>query len=229
RHCLGLGRSRASGGQGHRRRHSGGRERTILRKLFPRLDGPEHQGHGPRALDRAVDRRGTRWHNLGAQPRWCRNDCRRRPAVEDRGGRSRRGRRRGGDSMTDDAVEREQPVVLAADDDEDILELIAFRLERSGYTVLQARDGQEALELARTSKPDLAVLDVMMPKIDGFELTRRLREDDLTTRMPIILLTARTQEADVKRGFDAGADDYIRKPFSPQELRARVQAILGRR
>jgi DNA-binding response OmpR family regulator len=68
-----------------------------------------------------------------------------------------------------------------------------------------------------------------MPKIDGFEVTRRLREDDSTTRMPIILLTARTQEADVQRGFDAGADDYIRKPFSPQELGARVQAILGRR
>jgi DNA-binding response OmpR family regulator len=131
--------------------------------------------------------------------------------------------------MTDDAVERERPVVLAADDDEDILELIAFRLEHSGYTVLQARDGEEALDLARTSRPDLAVLDVMMPKIDGFEVTRRLREDDSTTRMPIILLTARTQEADVQRGFDAGADDYIRKPFSPQELRARVQAILGRR
>jgi DNA-binding response OmpR family regulator len=131
--------------------------------------------------------------------------------------------------MTDDAVEREQPVVLAADDDEDILELIAFRLEHSGYTVLQARDGEEALDLARTSRPDLAVLDVMMPKIDGFEVTRRLREDASTTRMPIILLTARTQEADVQRGFDAGADDYIRKPFSPQELRARVQAILGRR
>jgi DNA-binding response OmpR family regulator len=94
--------------------------------------------------------------------------------------------------------------------------------------VLQARDGQEALDLARTSRPDLAVLDVMMPKIDGFEVTRRLRADDSTTRMPIILLTARTQEADVQRGFDAGADDYIRKPFSPQELRARVQAILGR-
>jgi DNA-binding response OmpR family regulator len=131
--------------------------------------------------------------------------------------------------MTDDTVEREQPVVLAADDDEDILELIAFRLEHSGYTVLQARDGEEALDLARTSRPDLAVLDVMMPKIDGFEVTRRLREDDSTTRMPIILLTARTQEADVQRGFDAGADDYIRKPFSPQELGARVQAILGRR
>jgi DNA-binding response OmpR family regulator len=131
--------------------------------------------------------------------------------------------------MTQDPVEGEQPVVLAADDDEDILELIAFRLERSGYTVLQARDGQEALELARTSLPDLAVLDVMMPKIDGFELTRLLREDDATNRMPIILLTARAQEADIQRGFDAGADDYIRKPFSPQELRARVQAILGRR
>jgi DNA-binding response OmpR family regulator len=131
--------------------------------------------------------------------------------------------------MTQDAVEGEQPVVLAADDDEDILELIAFRLERSGYKVLQARDGQEALELARTSLPDLAVLDVMMPKIDGFELTRRLREDDATNRMPIILLTARAQEADIQRGFDAGADDYLRKPFSPQELRARVQAILGRR
>jgi DNA-binding response OmpR family regulator len=119
--------------------------------------------------------------------------------------------------------------VLVADDDEDILELIVFRLERSGYTVLQARDGAEALELARRSRPDLAVLDVMMPKLDGFDLTRRLREDESTSKMPIILLTARTQEADVERGFDAGADDYLRKPFSPQELRSRVQAILGRR
>ena len=131
--------------------------------------------------------------------------------------------------MTDGPVDREQPVVLAADDDEDILELVAFRLERSGYTVLQARDGEEALELARSSQPDVAVLDVMMPKMDGFELTRRLREDEATKAMPIILLTARTQEADIQRGFDAGADDYIRKPFSPQELRARVQAILARR
>jgi DNA-binding response OmpR family regulator len=120
-------------------------------------------------------------------------------------------------------------VVLVADDEEDILELIVFRLEHSGYTVLQAHDGAEALEVAQSSKPDLAVLDVMMPKIDGYELTRRLREDDSTSKMPIILLTARTQEADIQRGFDAGADDYIRKPFSPQELRARVQAILGRR
>jgi DNA-binding response OmpR family regulator len=124
---------------------------------------------------------------------------------------------------------RDQPVVLAADDDEDILALVAFRLERSGYTVLQARDGQEALDLALTEKPDLAVLDVMMPKLDGFELTRRLRAEERTSRMPIILLTARAQDGDVAHGFEAGADDYIRKPFSPQELRTRVQAILGRR
>jgi DNA-binding response OmpR family regulator len=131
--------------------------------------------------------------------------------------------------MTDGGVDRQQPVVLAADDDEDILELVAFRLERSGYTVLRARDGEEALRVALEAKPDLAVLDVMMPKLDGFELTRRLRADDATSRMPIILLTARAQDADVQAGFDAGADDYLRKPFSPQELRARVQAILGRR
>ena len=131
--------------------------------------------------------------------------------------------------MTDTAPERDQPVVLAADDDPDILELVAFRLERSGYTVIQATDGQEALRLALEKSPDLAVLDVMMPGLDGFELTRRLRAEEATRRMPIILLTARAQDADVQQGFDAGADDYIRKPFSPQELRSRVQAILGRR
>jgi DNA-binding response OmpR family regulator len=124
---------------------------------------------------------------------------------------------------------RDQPVVLAADDDEDILELITFRLERSGYVVVQARDGEEAWDLARSQQPDLAVLDVMMPKLNGFELTRRLRAHEPTSRMPIILLTARAQDVDVQQGFEAGADDYIRKPFSPQELRARVQAILGRR
>jgi DNA-binding response OmpR family regulator len=131
--------------------------------------------------------------------------------------------------VTEAGAERDRPVVLAADDDEDILELVAFRLERSGYTVLQARDGEQALELARAEKPDLAVLDVMMPKLDGFELTRRLRAEEATSRMPIILLTARAQDTDVDRGFESGADDYLRKPFSPQELSTRVQAILGRR
>jgi DNA-binding response OmpR family regulator len=134
------------------------------------------------------------------------------------------------DSRDDDAAPpRDRPVVLAADDDPDVLELVTFRLERSGYTVLQAHDGEEAWALVRDARPDLAVLDVLMPKLDGFELTRRIRADETTRRMPIILLTARAQDPDVQQGFDAGADDYIRKPFSPQELRARVQSILGRR
>jgi len=119
--------------------------------------------------------------------------------------------------------------VLVADDDEDILQLVSFRLERAGYTVVTAADGQQALAAARQHQPDLAVLDVMMPGLNGYEVTRQLRADPATAAIPVILLTARVQEADVSRGFEAGADDYLRKPFSPQELRARVQAILGRR
>ncbi|MHB1242658.1 MAG: response regulator transcription factor [Gaiellaceae bacterium] len=121
------------------------------------------------------------------------------------------------------------PLVLAADDDPLIRELIQFRLERSGYAVVTAENGDDALRLARERRPDLVVLDVMMPGLNGYEVTRRLRADEETRRIPIILLTARVQEADVAQGFEAGADDYLTKPFSPQELRARVQAILGRR
>ena len=123
----------------------------------------------------------------------------------------------------------ERPLVLVADDDADILALVSFRLQRAGYDVVQAGDGEEALRLARERRPDLAVLDVMMPRLTGDEVTRQLRASEETSRIPVILLTARVQEADVARGFEAGADDYIKKPFSPQELRARVQAILGRR
>jgi DNA-binding response OmpR family regulator len=122
-----------------------------------------------------------------------------------------------------------RPVVLVADDDDDIRALVTFRLERAGYEVIEARDGEEALRLAVDLAPALAVLDVMMPKLDGYEVTTRLRQTAVTRRMPIILLTARVQESDITRGFDAGADDYIKKPFSPQELGARVHAILGRR
>ena len=122
-----------------------------------------------------------------------------------------------------------RPLVLVADDDADIRALVTFRLERAGYDVVEASDGEEALRLAREQTPDLAVLDVMMPKLTGDEVTRRIRDDAATQRMPVILLTARVQEDDVARGFEAGADDYIKKPFSPQELRARVQAVLGRR
>jgi DNA-binding response OmpR family regulator len=129
------------------------------------------------------------------------------------------------------AAEREngKPLVLVADDDPDILALVTFRLERAGYDVVAANDGGDALRLAVERAPDLAVLDVMMPKLDGYEVTTRLRQNERTRRMPVILLTARVQEADIARGFEVGADDYVKKPFSPQELGARVQAILGRR
>jgi DNA-binding response OmpR family regulator len=127
------------------------------------------------------------------------------------------------------STEGDRPVVLVADDDDDIRDLVAFRLDRAGYTVLRAGDGQQALDLAKEHVPDLAVLDVMMPKLTGYDVTRELRANAATSRIPVILLTARVQEADVARGFEAGADDYVKKPFSPQELKARVQAVLGRR
>ena len=123
----------------------------------------------------------------------------------------------------------ERPTVLVADDDEDIRTLVAFRLERAGYDVLKAGDGEEALRMAVEHRPALAVLDVMMPKLTGLDVTRRIRAEEATRDIPVILLTARVQEGDVSRGFEAGADDYVKKPFSPQELRARVQAILGTR
>jgi DNA-binding response OmpR family regulator len=124
--------------------------------------------------------------------------------------------------------EEERALVLIADDDDDIRALVAFRLERAGYEVVSARDGEEALRLAADHRPDLAVLDVMMPKLTGLEVTRQLRAAPATSAIPVILLTARVQEADIARGLEAGADDYIKKPFSPHELRSRVQAVLAR-
>ena len=121
------------------------------------------------------------------------------------------------------------PTILVADDEEDLRELVSYRLSRSGYEVVEAVDGQEALELATERTPDLMVLDVMMPRLDGYELTRRVREQDSLRSVPVILLTARSQESDVSRGFDVGADDYLKKPFNPDELVARVRAVLGRR
>src|SRR5262249_44970565 len=157
-------------GQRHGGRDPGARGETALRPLLPGLDRDDGRRHRPRAPDREDDRRGARRHGLRREPRGSGNDVHGRPAPARR-------RSGGGGPVTDGAVERERPVVLAADDDEDILALIAFRLERSGYTVILARDGAEALELARGERPDLGVFDVMMPKLDGFELTRRLRTE----------------------------------------------------
>jgi DNA-binding response OmpR family regulator len=131
------------------------------------------------------------------------------------------------DDALPSAASARVPVLLVADDDEDILALVQFRLSRSGYEVVVARDGEEALRLAREQQPDLAVLDWMMPKVSGLDVLRAIRAGADTAHIPVVLLTARASEADIGEGVDAGADDYIAKPFSPQELAARVQAILG--
>jgi DNA-binding response OmpR family regulator len=116
-----------------------------------------------------------------------------------------------------------KPLVLIADDDVDILALVRLRLERSGYSVISAQDGAEALKLAATEHPDVAIFDVSMPGLSGLDVTRRLRE--VNADMPVILLTARVLEADVEAGAAAGADVYLTKPFSPQDLEAQVRAL----
>jgi DNA-binding response OmpR family regulator len=125
-------------------------------------------------------------------------------------------------------VNERRPLVLVADDDPDIRSLVTLRLEKSGYEVVAAGDGEQALAAALERAPDLALLDVMMPKLDGYEVTERLRQEEATRHLPVILLTARVQETDIARGVEAGADDYVKKPFSTSELRDRVQAVLGR-
>lgn len=116
--------------------------------------------------------------------------------------------------------------VLVADDDEDILQLLSFRLERAGYEVVQARNGDEALRLALELVPALAVLDVMMPGLNGFEVTRELRRNEATRATPVILLTAKAQATDVAGGLAAGADDYVKKPFDARDLTDRVDSLL---
>jgi two-component system phosphate regulon response regulator PhoB len=118
--------------------------------------------------------------------------------------------------------------VLVIDDEKDLIELVRYNLEREGFGVLGARDGKSGLEIAGDRLPDLIVLDVMMPGMDGLEVARRLRAQERTSRMPIILLTARAGEADRIVGLELGADDYVTKPFSPRELVARVKAVLRR-
>jgi two-component system alkaline phosphatase synthesis response regulator PhoP len=114
------------------------------------------------------------------------------------------------------------------DDEKSIVELIKFNLEREGFQVLTAFDGNEALVKAREKKPELIILDVMLPGIDGIEICRSLSRDLSTRQIPIIMLSARTEELDKVLGLEMGADDYITKPFSPRELIARVKARIRR-
>ena len=117
--------------------------------------------------------------------------------------------------------------VLIVEDERAIVEILKFNLTREGYETLEALDGETGLELGRSADPDLILLDVMLPKLGGFEICRRLREDGST--VPIIMLTAREEENDKVFGLEAGADDYITKPFSMRELLARVKANIRRR
>jgi DNA-binding response OmpR family regulator len=120
----------------------------------------------------------------------------------------------------------ERHVVLVADDDEDILLLIRMVLERDGHEVIVTRDGAEAVAAALERRPDLALIDVAMPELDGLEVLRRLRADASMINMPVVLLSARVQEDDVKHGYDSGANAYVQKPFSPRELSEQVSDLL---
>jgi DNA-binding response OmpR family regulator len=120
-----------------------------------------------------------------------------------------------------------EPLVLVADDDEDILLLVTTRLRRDGFDIISARSGDEALALVRERRPALAVLDIGMPGLDGVQVLEQIRADGDLRAMLVVLLTAKAQESDVRRGFDAGADAYVKKPFSPADLSARVRELLG--
>lgn len=125
-------------------------------------------------------------------------------------------------------MSRTQPNVLIVDDEPAIREMIAFAVDRAGMTHQQAGNAQEALVAINSSRPDIILLDWMMPGVSGIELTRRLRHDSYTQDIPIIMLTARVTEDDKVAGLEAGTDDYVIKPFSPRELLARIRTVLRR-
>lgn len=119
----------------------------------------------------------------------------------------------------------DKPRVLVVDDEPQMVGIVAYALETQGFDVLTAYDGQQALDKIKAARPDLLVLDVMLPKVDGFEVCRRVRE---STTIPVILLTAKKEDEDVIQGLELGADDYITKPFNPREVALRAQALLRR-
>jgi len=119
--------------------------------------------------------------------------------------------------------------ILVVDDEEDILELVRYNLSREGYQVIGETTGEGALKRCRSEMPDLVVLDLMLPGIDGLEVAKNLKGDERTRQIPIVMLTAKEEEADVVTGLELGADDYITKPFSPRILTARVKAVIRRK
>jgi DNA-binding response OmpR family regulator len=121
-----------------------------------------------------------------------------------------------------------KPKILVVDDEPEAVELLEFNLTRAGFTVVSAADGAQALKAARSARPNLIVLDLMLPEIDGVEVCKMLRRDPATARIPIIMLTAKAAEIDRIVGLEVGAEDYITKPFSPRELVLRIRKVLQR-
>ena len=119
--------------------------------------------------------------------------------------------------------------ILVVDDEKDILELVRFNLSKEGYQAICAETGERAVGIARTEMPDLIVLDLMLPGMDGLEVTKFLKNNPETQHIPIVMLTAKGEESDVVTGLELGADDYVTKPFSPKILLARVKAVLRRK
>jgi len=119
--------------------------------------------------------------------------------------------------------------ILVVDDEEDILELLKYNLSREGYQVFCTTSGEKTLTLVKTETPDLIVLDLMLPGMDGLEVARQLKDNPHTKNVPIVMLTAKGEEADIVTGLELGADDYVTKPFSPRILLARVRAVLRRK
>lgn len=118
--------------------------------------------------------------------------------------------------------------ILIVDDEKDIVKLLDYNLKKEGYRTLLAYDGEDALDMAVRERPDIILLDLMLPGIDGLEVCRQLKKEDKTSGISIIMLTAKTREADKIVGLELGADDYVTKPFSPREIVARIKAVLRR-
>lgn len=129
---------------------------------------------------------------------------------------------------SDDSISHYTATIAVVDDEPDIVDLVSLHLERSGYRVKSFSNGKELFKSLRTSLPDLIILDLMLPDSDGFEICNLVKKDEKTSKIPVIMLTARSHESDKILGLEIGADDYITKPFSPRELVARVKVILRR-
>ncbi|MDD5383141.1 MAG: response regulator [Candidatus Margulisbacteria bacterium] len=121
----------------------------------------------------------------------------------------------------------DKPRILLIEDEEDMVEAVRLRLEANKYEVLIAKDGSDGLQQARTLKPDLIILDIMLPKLDGFQVCRMLKFDSNYSRIPIIMLTAKTQAQDIAQGKEMGADAYITKPFKAEDLLAKIKELLA--